>query len=223
MQIANGKVTSIDQFGNTVEDQLFTYSEEEKQKHEIDHHNAELVWSLANIVVPTWIFKEGVTGNEALILGFILGYFGRGRTGRFYFTNEQMAGLFNLSISGVKKVIKSLTDKGFITCKYKMRAGGGQIRFVESTATKYPLQRSQSSRCNGHKVAVHIDVLNDVKINDVKHNAKFDNKLSISRNTGEDPIKLRMDKYYQSTGGYPPKATIDKWRARLDKGENIFV
>ena len=129
MEVTDYSITKTDEDGTRDERSLVEYSEEERQKARVDSNNAGLLFNVEFLVVPTWLLHAGLTAQEILIYSFI-SYF-CGKTGKFYFSNEQMAEMFELDPSNVSKILKKLKEKGFIESKVKVRAGGGTIRFVQ--------------------------------------------------------------------------------------------
>lgn len=76
------------------------------------------------------IVKEyELTSAEGLIYGFIRFYCANG-TGRFYFTNLQMAEILNISEATVERGISVLRKKELIHTGYRIKGGGGTIRFI---------------------------------------------------------------------------------------------
>lgn len=137
---------------NTVRDVLFTYSEEERQQQEVNYANAELVYSNRYLVVPMEVFNKGYSGNDALILSYIHSWKEKDG-GRFFYSNERIAGMFNIAPQTVSSIISKLEKKGEIVCKRKMRAGGGQIRFIDlatSQNLKTQLKKNLSSNIRKH-------------------------------------------------------------------------
>jgi len=117
--------------GYTEEDMLFTYSDEEMQENAINRENAKRVFNPKFIpYYPNIARKYKLTVTETLIYGFIDFYTSNG-SGRFYFTNEQIAEIIDCSIDTASKSIVKLNKLGLIEVSRTIRAGGGQIRFVK--------------------------------------------------------------------------------------------
>lgn len=148
MQKLDGSVVS----GNT-EEFLFTYSEEEKQQQEIDKANA------SHIFTPEFNpYRVSVKNAfdlshvETLIYGFVRFYKSES-SNRFYFTNEQIAEVIGCSVSVAEKGMATIISKGLIKVSYKIRAGGGKIRFVESVFIEGKFRLAENSNSDYLKSA----------------------------------------------------------------------
>ena len=131
---------------------LFTYSEEEKQQNDINRANAELIFNSAYLTVPMELLRLGLSGNEVLILAFVNSWLCE-HPNRFYFSNKRLSKMFNLTEVGVSKILKRLTNAGYIQMSYKRKADGGQIRFINvPTYTNFNYQLKQSISSNLNKV-----------------------------------------------------------------------
>jgi len=112
------------------EHNMFTYSEEEKQQNEINKASNNAVRSPKFIAINPMLLDH-LSITEAYIYGFI-DFYVCNWTGRFYFTNEQLASLARCSINTVSTAIKNIEKLWLIKTSRKMRAGGWQIRFISS-------------------------------------------------------------------------------------------
>jgi hypothetical protein len=129
MNKTTGSLT-VSENGISDERFMFTYSEQEKQQNEINEANAKLVFSPAFITDFVDIEKRyGLTPLETRIYGFIWFYLTSGNQ-RFYFTNEQLADITNCSADTASRAISTLKNKNIIELSMKIKAGGGQIRFI---------------------------------------------------------------------------------------------
>jgi predicted transcriptional regulator len=156
------------------EEILFTYSEAEKQANRINSSNAKLVFNWKYLVIPREMFSLGLSGNDVLILSFIHSFLCENAQ-RFYFTNDQLANIFNLTPNGISKILLRLKEKKLIDLSYSRKADGGQIRFVNlPTQTNYKYQLKQSMSSYSNKVCGNNNKINNNKIN----------KLSVKREIG---------------------------------------
>ena len=109
--------------GYTEEDMLFTYSNEEMEESAINRENAKRVFNPKFIpYYPNIARKYKLTVTETLIYGFIDFYTSNG-SGRFYFTNEQIAEIIDCSIDTASKSIVKLNKLGLIEVSRTIRAG----------------------------------------------------------------------------------------------------
>lgn len=129
MKTTEGSITTENERATT-EDTLFTYSEEERQLNEINAANAKLIFSPEFVPFYFDVQKEyGFSYLTTLIYGFIRFYKVSSST-RFYFTNEQVAQIFECSESSASNSITDLEKAGLIETSRKVKANGGQVRFV---------------------------------------------------------------------------------------------
>lgn len=170
MEATNGSAT-FQNDGVSTEEMFFTYSEEEKQQNEINRENAERLFRPKFIpFYPEVVERYGLTNSEAIIYGFIDFYTSNG-SGRFYFTNEQLANIVFCGVDTVSKGISKLQKCGLIEVSRKMRAGGGQIRYVKILSSN--LGKSSSSNLGKSLVATnenHGTNNNKIKENKIKKN-----------------------------------------------------
>lgn len=136
MEKVDGSITTYGAESVT-EDQLFTYCEEERQRHSINAAHAKLVFSPEFIPFYFDVKKKyNLTYTATILYGFIRFYRINQKTGRrFYFTNEQLSEIMDCSVESIKRAVKQLKDTGLIVTKRKMRSGGGTIRFIEGVKT----------------------------------------------------------------------------------------
>src|SRR5690606_14859926 len=84
------------------------------------------------------LLELGLSHLEILLFGFIDFYISDGGTGRFYFTNEQLAQTLGCSTDTISRSISKLEKSGLILTHRKIKAGGGQIRFIELSTPQTP-------------------------------------------------------------------------------------
>lgn len=111
---------------------LFTYSEEERQNNEINKANASLVFSPKYIILHTQLLDH-LTLIEATLFWFIEYYLWSEKWKRFYFTNKQLSQIVRCWERTVCEWITKMERLWYITTSRKVKAGWGQIRFVNQT------------------------------------------------------------------------------------------
>lgn len=129
MEILDGYVEKEEE-GVVTKDYLMTYSEEEKQANEINAANAKLLFTPK--FVPFYFDvqkKHKLTDLETKLYGFI-DFFLSNSSDRFYFSNEQIMDLMDVSVATIKRAFKKLKDEKLIKTSLRVGAGGGTIRFV---------------------------------------------------------------------------------------------
>lgn len=142
MKIINGKKTT--EHNRDVEkEMLMTHSEEEKQQNEINKTNAKHVFNPKFIPVYPNLLDQ-LTNTEALIFGFI-DFYKNTSSGRFYFTNEQLATIVRCSEDTVSRAVSKLEKLGFIETSHRIKAGGGTIRFVNKVLYNPDLYKTYKS------------------------------------------------------------------------------
>lgn len=159
MQKVNGSLES----GNT-EEFLFTYSEEERQQNEINRSNASVVFSPKFIPLYPALLKDGFTITEVLVFGFI-DFYTSSASSRFYFTNEQISFMLGVSESSITKAVSKLETEGLIKTNRKIRAGGGQIRFISPDSKNDIVRLVNFTSLTSKKVSTNNNKIKDNKIN----------------------------------------------------------
>ncbi len=107
---------------------LFTYSEEEREEARLNKMNAELVLKPKFIPVYPSMLQNGYSLIEATIYGFIDFFLSNNE--KFYCTNEQIGEMLNVGITSVSQAINKLKENGLIDISYKIKWGGGKVRFI---------------------------------------------------------------------------------------------
>lgn len=111
---------------------LFTYSEEEKQQNEVNKSNSKLAFSPKFIPFYPTLSEIWLDNTEILLYWFIDFYLSSWKTDRFYFTNEQLSNILNVSERKITDSIKHLKDIWLIYPKYKIRNEWWKIRFINN-------------------------------------------------------------------------------------------
>lgn len=186
----DGSISYSDEISHT-EEKLFTYSEEEKQNNEINKANARLVFSPKFIPVYPHLLEK-LTSIEAMLFGFIDFYTSSNE--RFYFTNEQLSSILRCSPDTVSRSMSNLEKKGFIDVGRKIRAGGGQIRFVrlgktyKSDSAKPTSQTRQNLQTNKNKINK-----NKIKENILSKDNTETGVSDVKKSYGNKDINLILD------------------------------
>jgi len=176
---------------------LLTYSEEEKQNHEIASSNAKLVFSPKFIPVYPDLLDRGLSVTEALIFGFI-DFYKSSSSSRFYFTNDQIASVVRCNPDTVSRAITNIEKLGLIKTSRKMRAGGGLIRFVtdifyNSKLIKTQLASRQKLQTNNNKIKEN--KINNNKFNNIYNKSyittKEGDRIYNPQRSGSNPLSLK--------------------------------
>ncbi len=85
---------------------------------------------------------------ETKLLSFILSF--SQTSDKFYFGNESLARLFDKHTNTISSTVSSLEKKGLIKCTRRIKAGGGEIRFIHLTGKHEQTVRSQSIGSGAH-------------------------------------------------------------------------
>lgn len=97
-----------------------------------------------------------LTDLETKVISFILSYANISKS--FYFSNINIGRIFDKAERSISRAIGVLEEKGLIQCEYKMKADGGQIRFIrldkggESNWTKMASPTRQDWLGNNNKI-----------------------------------------------------------------------
>jgi len=131
MEIINNASITETKGGMSTETFMSSYSPEEQEQNIINSENSKRVFSPEFIPLYIHIQKEfNLTDTESKIYGFIRFYMSSG-TGRFYFTDKQLGEIANCNERTAGDALRKLGNIGLISTKRRVKAGGGQIRFVE--------------------------------------------------------------------------------------------
>lgn len=110
-------------------------------------------YQLRYITLPKEFYSDNrLNATELRVLAFIYSYAGD----KFYFGNENMAEMFNVSERSITSAINSLREYGYIDTKYDISAGGGKIRYITRLAEVFSSELKKSSSQNG-RVLLHKD------------------------------------------------------------------
>lgn len=116
--------------GYFVTEVLQPYSEEDQQQALINKTNASSVYNPEFIPFYTSVKKEyKLNDKETLLYGFARFYLHNNP--RFYFTNDQLGAVLDCSSSLAEKLVRTLKDKQLVDVGYKVKAGGGTVRFFK--------------------------------------------------------------------------------------------
>jgi predicted transcriptional regulator len=189
---------------------LQSYSEADMQENRINRANAQLVFSPKFIPFYPELFKFGLSNTEILIFGFIDFYMSNS-TGRFYFTNEQIAQIVGCAVDTASRAISKLHKLQLLKITRKIRAGGGSIRFItkvyqiprldknyKSDSTKTTNQTRQKLQTNNNKI----------KENKIKTNPK-----GLGKPDPRNPDVTEIVSYMEKTLGHKLDDT-ETWNRR---------
>ena len=187
MQKTNGTISFDDDIGHH-EVSLLTYDEDEKQQNEINKETAKFVFTPEFIpFYPAIQKKHNLSQTETLLYGFIRFYLANG-TGKFYFSNSQLAKILDVSSSTINIAVAKLSKENLIEKSTKIGAGGGTIRFIKKiriSENDYPeCQKTDSP--NIRKL-----IPNNNKINDNKNITSIATDKSVAENEQKNEINWK--------------------------------
>lgn len=218
MNDTDGSIISEDGNGNTVEEFLFTYSEEERQQQAINAANAERAFFPEFIPYYPAVAKKGCSYLETLLYGFIRFYTSFG-DGKFYFSNEQLSRLFQVSERQISSSLAVLTEKKLLITSFKIKSGGGKIRFcsvvVEENFQSKPRleenfysERKKTSSLTRRKP---LDYINNNKIN----NNKINNNKYVGT-SDEVRLALYLFQKIKEQNPYVKEPDLQKWAHHIN-------
>ena len=131
---------------------------EKEQENQINASNAELLFAPKFIPYYPALQKFDFTDTEILIFGFIDFVIGSAAQGKFYFSNENLGKILNKNPDTISRAISKLEKQGFIKTHRKIKANGGQIRYInisesakaDSTISTSPYR--QKLQTNNNKI-----------------------------------------------------------------------
>jgi len=166
--------------------EIKTKEEIEDKQEEILEKELEAQFQLKYLVISEELYKRNdLNWTEIRILAFLLNY----NRDKFYFSNEQLAKMFNLSEKTISVNIASLIEKGLIKADYEIKSGGGKIRFLQVVKSDFTTSLSQTLR--GCKVDFEKSIKKSNENMLLKDNKIKDNKI-------KDNIKDKYIYIYQS-------------------------
>lgn len=130
-----GSITETNELW-TVENVLFTYSEDEREEQKINKMNADLILKPQFLTVDYAMLHSGYSRVETALYGFIKFFLSNNE--KFYCTNEQLAEMLCSSETSVSLAIKRLKEDWLINLTFKPKADGWKIRFVRLSKSETP-------------------------------------------------------------------------------------
>jgi predicted transcriptional regulator len=144
----------------------------EDKQEEILQKELKAQFQLKYLVIPEELYKRNdLNWTEIRILAFLLNY----NRDKFYFSNEQLAKMFNLSEKTISVNIASLIEKGLIKADYEIKSGGGKIRFLQVVKSDFTTSLSQTLQ--GCKVGFENSIKKSNENMLLKDNKIKDNKI----------------------------------------------
>lgn len=106
------------------------FPDAKEEREEIQQETAKLVFTPEFIPYYIDIKKEfSLSHTATLVYGFIRFYL-KSSSHKFYFTNNQMAEIIGVNDTHVSEAVTELKKKELISVSYKMKSGGGKVRFI---------------------------------------------------------------------------------------------
>mgnify|MGYP000845665509 FL=1 len=99
--------------------------------------------------------KYNFSNTEGLVYGFIRFYLKNNPNGKFYFTNDQLAYMLDVSSSTISNSIVKVCNCGEFKVSYKVKANGGTFRLLESSESDSEKVKSETLRklrANNNKI-----------------------------------------------------------------------
>lgn len=189
--LPNTSATHIDESGNEVEEMMFTYSEEEKQKNTANKHNAGALFRPNYVVIPHEYWR--LSKIEMLLASFFATY--SQRVDRIYFTNKQLADMFETSKTTISKAIKNLQNEIGLQTRYARRKDGGEVRFIKLGGTPWENLKEGIGKSSRRALGNLYGSNNKISNNKVTTNTRGKNKYSSIDSIGETELQETADKY----------------------------
>ena len=99
--------------------------------------------------------KYNFSNTEGLVYGFIRFYLRNNPNGKFYFTNDQLAYMLDVSPSTISNSIAKICNCGEFKVTYKIKTNGGTYRLLEnseSDSEKLKSETLRNLRANNNKI-----------------------------------------------------------------------
>jgi hypothetical protein len=127
--------------------QVNGYEEMDNEEVKAEVSNAKLVYKPE--FIPFYlkeVKKYDFSNTEGLVYGFMRFYLSSNPGGQFYFTNDQLAYMLDVSPRTISDAVGKVLDCGEFKATYKVKASGGTFRLVESCESDRKKPASQTSR-----------------------------------------------------------------------------
>lgn len=142
MEATEGTIT-LEEDGMSVEQTLFTYSEQERQENTLNKINADLIWKPEFFTVDYAMLHSGFSMLETALHGFIKFFLKNNE--RFYCSSERLSKMFCVSEGTIDKAIKTLKEKWLIEVTWKPKAKWWRIRFIQLREQEIPNHKKCAS------------------------------------------------------------------------------
>jgi hypothetical protein len=119
MEVTDGAITSVND-DYTVEQTLFTYSEEERQENALNKMNADLIWQPEFFIIDYDMLHSGFSMLETALYRFIKFFLKNNE--KFFISSERLAYMLCVSENTIDNAIKTLKEKKLIGTTSKPRA-----------------------------------------------------------------------------------------------------
>ena len=208
---------------NIIQDKISTYDDEEKQNNEINEANSKLIFQPKFIPYYPELTKMNLTDTAIILFGFIDFYL-RDASKKFYFSNEDLSKIINKNESTITSALKELKNIGYINIYYKIKSGGGRIRFIKLQELENHILKTCVSSVSklGKPNFPYIVNNNKIKENKIKENKRMPfQKPSIQE--VKDYCKYndiyidaeRFWNYYESKGWLVGKSPMKNWHSAI--------
>lgn len=164
--------------------------------------------------------KYNLNNKETLLYGFIRFYISTLPDKEFYFSNESLSKIFNISTTQISIHINNLAKKcPEIEITYKIKANGGKIRFIKF--------RNKENLKSDFKKTLSLTLRklkeNNNKINN-NMNLLLNNKLVITeKKFGNQLVNFVLDEFKRKKGFYPTDKKPRQRAWNLIQRINTFI
>lgn len=170
-----------------------------------DNEQSKVKYQLRYLVMPDYVYEDNnLTDVARRVYCFIHTY----NREHFFFSNENLAGMFNCSEVSISRAISLLVDCKYIEVSYRVKADGGKIRFVKDLLSEaYRLinnDKSDLSKVISKTYQKRLDKDNNIKDNNIKvikeNKKKKDRSYPLEEINDSDIEKIAND--YSVSIGY---------------------
>jgi hypothetical protein len=156
--------------------QVNGYEEIDNEELKAEISNAKLVYKPEFIPFYLKEVKEyDFSNTEGLVYGFMRFYLSSNPRGQFYFTNDQLAYMLDVSPRTISDAVGKVLDCGEFKATYKVKANGGTFRLVESCES----DKQKSASLTSRKLLPNNNKIKENKINiskDIDKSSSYGNK-----------------------------------------------
>lgn len=197
-----------------VERMFQDFDVEKEQERDIAVENQKRIFQPKFIPFYPNLLSLDLSMIEIVLFGFIDFYTPISESGKFYFTNEQLAKMLKCSIQTISNSVSKLEKLGLIHTRRKIKANGGQIRFIDIVLTNYKSVYKELNSPYIKELLTNNNKINNNKIKGAPNKITKSSKEDITSDAFKEYLKQTApfsDIYITSKDLVDLAEKIDSW------------